>query len=169
MKRIFILCVITLTTLLPLMAQEIHQHGVAHCDIAVQGDIMEIVLTIPAISVVGFEHAPSTDEEHAIFDEAAHELEGIMGTELVKVKRASFTSMTLQHAEEAHADEHTEELHTDFVLTFQYERSSSRMPRLDLSRIFSVWPDIEEVVWVALLPGEQKAGEATPSDSRLNL
>lgn len=40
-----------------------HVHGIAEMDVAVLGDEVEIALRSPAMNMVGFEHAPRTDEQ----------------------------------------------------------------------------------------------------------
>jgi hypothetical protein len=42
---------------------EAHEHGVAHMNVAVEGDHLYIEFTSPAANIVGFEHAPNTDEQ----------------------------------------------------------------------------------------------------------
>ena len=40
-----------------------HQHGVGHLDAALEGQLLDIALTIPGADIVGFEHEPRTDNQ----------------------------------------------------------------------------------------------------------
>ncbi|MBS1209277.1 MAG: ABC-type metal ion transport system, periplasmic component/surface adhesin [Proteobacteria bacterium] len=46
-------------------AEPAHVHGVAALDISVQGDTLRLALESPLDNLIGFEHAPSGDGEHA--------------------------------------------------------------------------------------------------------
>lgn len=47
------------------LAHKAHTHGIADLDVAVDGGRLSVALTAPAADVVGFEHAPRTDEQRA--------------------------------------------------------------------------------------------------------
>lgn len=47
-----------------------HVHGEAQLNIVLDGDDLEILLESPAMNIVGFEHAPSTDEQKAVVEAA---------------------------------------------------------------------------------------------------
>jgi len=47
-----------------------HEHGVGRLDIAVEGDEVELELTVPGADAVGFEHAPSADADRHAVEEA---------------------------------------------------------------------------------------------------
>jgi len=51
-------------------AEGAHEHGVGRLDIAVEGDEVELELTVPGADAVGFEHAPSTDADRHAVEEA---------------------------------------------------------------------------------------------------
>jgi len=55
-------------------AADAHEHGHGAFRMAIEEDHAEIELEIPAFDVVGFEHAPSTDEHRAAIAEAAGKL-----------------------------------------------------------------------------------------------
>ncbi|MGM0953016.1 MAG: ZrgA family zinc uptake protein [Pseudomonadota bacterium] len=41
-----------------------HQHGHARLQMAIEGERIDVLLLSPAANLVGFEHAPETDEQH---------------------------------------------------------------------------------------------------------
>lgn len=50
--------------------QGVHEHGVAHLDLARQGKRVELHLESPAMNLVGFEHMPSDDADRRVLDKA---------------------------------------------------------------------------------------------------
>lgn len=48
-----------------------HVHGIAALNLALEGQEVEIELDSPAANIVGFEHAPSSESDHAALDKAA--------------------------------------------------------------------------------------------------
>ncbi|MCP5143001.1 MAG: DUF2796 domain-containing protein [Chromatiales bacterium] len=51
-----------------------HVHGVAALNIALEGDEVHVELDSPAANIVGFEHAPSSEADHAALDQAVARL-----------------------------------------------------------------------------------------------
>ncbi|MEM9060611.1 MAG: DUF2796 domain-containing protein [Pseudomonadota bacterium] len=61
----------------PALAQHAaHEHGHGDLKIAIDGDELQIELTSPGADIVGFEHAPKTDADHAAVDAAVEKLKG---------------------------------------------------------------------------------------------
>ena len=88
-----------------------HEHGHGAIDIVMEAEEVVIEIRIPAVNVVGFEHAPRDDEEHEAirralvpFEDASSALvlPGEAGCEVENV-RASIAGMT--HESERHQDE----------------------------------------------------------------
>jgi hypothetical protein len=46
-----------------------HQHGHARLQMAIEGERIDVLLLSPAANLVGFEHAPKTDEQHGKLEE----------------------------------------------------------------------------------------------------
>ena len=69
------------------LAAAVHEHGVAHLDAAVEGESLEIRLSGPGDSFVGFEHAPVKDSEQAAVARAVQQL-GSAATWLVTTESA---------------------------------------------------------------------------------
>ena len=47
-----------------------HEHGVASLTLAIEGTVMQVELESPAMNLVGFEHAPTSDAERKALDDA---------------------------------------------------------------------------------------------------
>ena len=104
---------------------EAHEHGHGTLDIVVEGEEMVIELRIPAVNVVGFEHAPKDDAEREAvrqalvpFADAASVLVVPAEAECeVEETEAAVASMTLDddHEGERHGDgddhDHKKDLH----------------------------------------------------------
>ncbi|MFK7966269.1 MAG: DUF2796 domain-containing protein [Burkholderiaceae bacterium] len=58
------------------MEQSSHVHGVAALNIALDGSELHIEMDSPAANIVGFEHAPKSDADHAALDKAVVLLKG---------------------------------------------------------------------------------------------
>ena len=58
------------------MEQGSHVHGVAALNIALDGTELHIEMDSPAANIVGFEHAPKSDADHAALDQAVAMLKG---------------------------------------------------------------------------------------------
>lgn len=111
-------------TLLPVLADEhrqhgAHEHGVCSLNIAQDGTGLQIELDSPAVNIVGFEHAPSSEEEHEALESALERLRdgaalfilsGEAGCRLVSADAK--TPLADHEAGEAHpVDSHDDEHH----------------------------------------------------------
>lgn len=64
------LCMIVTCLSLSAQAEDAHVHGVGELNLAIDGDIVEMALTAPAADIVGFEHKPKDEADHAALDAA---------------------------------------------------------------------------------------------------
>jgi hypothetical protein len=88
-----------------------HVHGIAALNLALEDNEVQIELDSPAANIVGFEHAPSSPDDHAALDKAVATLKA--GERLFKfndeadcrMETASVTSALLDDAHEGHAEE----------------------------------------------------------------
>jgi hypothetical protein len=90
-----------------------HVHGVAALNLVLEGNEVHVELDSPAANIVGFEHAPSSDDDRAALDRAMATLKG--GDQLFefnkdagcRMQTVKVTSELLDdESEGAHADEH---------------------------------------------------------------
>jgi hypothetical protein len=93
-----------------------HEHGAATMNVALEGAAIFIELDTPWNNLVGFEHAPSTDEQRALVDAALAKLE--QPTELFSFNSADCTAteMAIDNSmsdDEHHDDEHAHEEHDE--------------------------------------------------------
>ena len=109
------LAIVALHSVVPAHAQELgaHEHGAAQLDVLIDGDMLLIDLDTPAANVLGFEHAPSTDEQRDAVASARALLES---GELFVPDAAAGCTLDSAEVEIALADEdaeHSDEHHDD--------------------------------------------------------
>jgi hypothetical protein len=114
-----------------------HEHGTGSLTIAVEGDRIAMELEAPGFDIVGFEHAPGTEEEQAVVEAALAQLR--RADELFRFSDAAACSVTdasveeladdhhkgehgeVEHGDEAHAEDEGHEAgarHTEFHASY---------------------------------------------------
>jgi len=91
-----------------------HVHGIAMLNLALEGDDVHIELDSPAANIVGFEHAPSSDADHAALDKAVATLR--KGNQLFRfneeascrMEKSMVESELLDAGHPAHGEEHAD-------------------------------------------------------------
>ena len=94
---------------------EAHQHGIAHLNVALEGNDLYIELISPAANIVGFEHHPRTNEQKAAVKKAIESLK--KGEDLFVLPpsaKGKFVKITVDtniesHSDNDHGDDHTHE------------------------------------------------------------
>jgi len=92
-----------------------HVHGIAALNLALEGEEVHVELDSPAANIVGFEHAPSSEADHAALDKAVATLKD--GDQLFRfnseagcrMEKAQVTSALLDEDHDEHADDHGHE------------------------------------------------------------
>jgi hypothetical protein len=92
-----------------------HVHGVAHLDLAIEGDEVVLEFKSPAANIVGFEHQPSTPEQEKKVEQAAQTLKA--GDQLFRfspkaqchLSKAHVHSALIKEDKHEHDDEHAHE------------------------------------------------------------
>ncbi len=153
-----------------------HEHGAAELTIAWIDNQLAIDLDTPAYNVLGFEYAPSSDDEIAFADESVAFLEA--GTFLAFSPAAEcglvsadvdteFSKEDEEHGDEDHADEDhaDEETHSDIEAAYSVEcQQPDELTTLDLAGLFSEFPNFEDlqVQWVT---DTQQSADTLTSDN----
>ena len=97
-----------------------HDHGHSRVNIALSGNDVLIELISPAANVIGFEHAPKTEDDHALIDAAVEQFGH--GDEVFLMSDAAqcvqqdtdIESSLLEDADhDDHHDEHDDDAHDD--------------------------------------------------------
>ena len=150
-----------------------HEHGAAILTIAWSGNELAIDLETPAYNVVGFEYAPTSDEEKALLDESVVALESGDLLQFSPEAECTVTSTVVQTEldEEAHEEAgEDEETHSDIDIAYAVTcQNPDDLESLDASALFAHFPNFEalQVQWIS--DTQQSAAELTPDDTVVSL
>ncbi len=173
-----------------------HVHGLGQMNLAVDGTEVYIELENPSANIVGFEHMPSSAEDHKAVLEAAEKLEDgerlFIFTSQADCSLASAavsSSLLLQDHDDGHRDseqrqethedqgqdgtqehaDHDDAVHSEF--TAEYRFSCTRPEKLKSveTTLFSVFPGIEEIEAQVLTSTRQTGAELTAKNYRIEL
>ncbi len=145
-----------------------HEHGAATLTIAWSGNELAIDLETPAFNVLGFEYAPTSEEEKSLLDESVAALEAANLLQLSPKANCTFTSAVVQTdlSEAANAEEDEEtETHSDIDVAYAVQcQNPDELESLDADGLFARFPNFValQVQWVS--DTQQSALELTADD-----
>lgn len=170
-----------------------HEHGVAHLNVAVEGNNLVIELFSPAANIVGFEHHPKTQAQKKQVKEAREKLgaaemlfklptqaQGRLVSSNVDTNIDSDSADASYHHEEAgihdedeqnaldhHNDEQEHSRHSDFKAQYQFFCDTpEKLAYLDVM-LFQIFPGIQHIEVQILTDTGQSAKELTAKDYRI--
>ena len=163
-----------------------HVHGIAALNLALEGQEVHIEFDSPAANIVGFEHAPSSEADHAALNKAVATLKD--GDRLFKfnadagcqMEKVNVASQLLDEEHEGHADEkpgehpHEEkqghdheqhkdedEAHSDIEAAYHFECDQpGKLTQLTVE-LFKAFPGTEELKVQYVIESKQGAAELT--------
>jgi len=146
-----------------------HEHGVAKLDVVLDGKTLELGLDSPAMNLVGFEHAASSDADKAKVASVRQQLEQplqLLG--LAKDAGCSIDAQELQSplfdATAAAAGKTEKHAHSDIEAHYQFTCSNpSKLASIDLAPLFKAYPAMQKINVQLIGPNGQKGLEATPT------
>jgi len=162
-----------------------HEHGVASLNVALDGNTLELELDSPAMNLVGFEHAASSDADKATVARVREQLADPRTLFILNdAARCSVTQQTLEsplfgqapaaheHAHEkpdVHAHEHEHEhehsdIHAHYALTCT---TPGALTQLDLAPLFQHFPATRTLHVQLIGPNGQKGLEATATQAKV--
>lgn len=169
-----------------------HEHGAATLMVSAEGHELTIMLDSPAYNILGFEHSPSTEEQHAALTAAVAKLE--RGASLFNMDRAAGCEFEDGHvttpwqedngheAEEhghaeddhGHEDEHDhdhedehESAHTDILTEWHFHCDDlSKLSEIEVE-LFGAFSNLEDLDAQYLLEDNQGAAELSPKETTL--
>ncbi len=166
-----------------------HVHGIAALDLALEGREVQVELDSPAVNILGFEHAPSSEADHAALDEAVASLQDgdrlfrfneDAGCRMEEVKLASELldeqhgghadrqpGEHLQEEQDGHGYEqqgHEGEVHSDIEATYHFECDQpGKLTQLTVE-LFEAFPGTERLKVQYVIESKQGAAELTATD-----
>lgn len=156
-----------------------HEHGVAQLNVALDGQALEVELQSPAMNLVGFEHAASTDADKAKVATVRKTLEQPLslfslptaaGCELTEHELESPLFGGAPHAEEADHDHDHDKAgahhheHSDVHAHYQFTCAKpSALNQVGLAGLFQTFPATQKVQLQLIAPSGQQGLELTPA------
>ncbi|MGY3260388.1 DUF2796 domain-containing protein [Pseudomonas chlororaphis] len=153
-----------------------HEHGVARLNAALDGQTLELELESPAMNLVGFEHAASTDADKAKVAAVRAQLEKPLALfSLPPAARCVVAQQELESplfgdkpadhddAKDADGHEHSE-IHAHYQFTCA---TPGALKNLDLAGVFKTFPATQKIQVQLISPSGQQGVEATSKAASL--
>ncbi|WP_260958082.1 DUF2796 domain-containing protein [Pseudomonas citri] len=148
-----------------------HEHGVARLNASLDGEILELELDSPAMNLVGFEHAATSDADKAKVAAIRAKLEKPAALINLADAKCSLEQQELEsplfgdepgheeHAEEADEDGHE---HSEIHAHYQFRCvAPGSLTHLNLAPLFQIFPATQKVLVQLVGPNGQQGGEVT--------
>jgi hypothetical protein len=157
-----------------------HEHGVGRLNAALDGQTLELELDSPAMNLVGFEHAATTDADKAKVAAVRAQLEKPLALfNLPKAAGCVVSSQELasplfgdkpdaddDHDEDAKDEPHHE--HSEIHAHYQFSCSApGALKTLDLATIFNTFPATQKIQVQLISPSGQQGVEVTAKAAAL--
>ncbi|MGF6398303.1 hypothetical protein ABH905_001969 [Pseudomonas frederiksbergensis] len=160
-----------------------HEHGVGRLNAALDGQTLELELESPAMNLVGFEHAATTDADKAKVAAVRAQLEKpLVLFNLPKAAGCVVATQELEsplfgdkpdvddHDEEEEAKDGHEHHHDHSEIHAHYQFSCSApgaLKTLDLANIFNTFPATQKIQVQLISPSGQQGVEVTAKAAAL--
>lgn len=159
-----------------------HEHGVGRLNAALDGQTLELELQSPAMNLVGFEHAATTDADKAKVAAVRAQLEKPQALfNLPKAAGCVVASQELEsplfgdkpeadddhdHDEEANGEHHHD--HSEIHAHYQFTCATpGALKTLDLANIFNTFPATQKIQVQLIGPSGQQGVEVTSKAAAL--
>ncbi|MCE7765607.1 DUF2796 domain-containing protein [Pseudomonas putida] len=150
-----------------------HEHGVAKVNVVLDGNTLELELDSPAMNLVGFEHAASSDADKAKVAAVRQQLEqplklfGLSAAANCKEEQQELESPLFGDAAKAddEGDEHAHDhQHSDIGAHYQLTCANpDKLAQVDLTPLFRAFPATQKINVQLIGPNGQKGVETTPA------
>jgi hypothetical protein len=156
-----------------------HEHGVGRLNAALDGQTLELELESPAMNLVGFEHAATTDADKAKVAAVRAQLEKPLN--LFNLPKAAGCVVAMQElesplfgdkpADDDHdADAKDEHHHDHSEIHAHYQFTCSQpdaLKTLDLAQVFKTFPATQKIQVQLISPNGQQGLEVTAKAAAL--
>ncbi|MDH1551237.1 MULTISPECIES: DUF2796 domain-containing protein [Pseudomonas] len=150
-----------------------HEHGVAKLNVVLEGNTLELELDSPAMNLVGFEHAASSDADKAKVAAVRQQLEqplklfGLASAAGCKEDQQALESPLFGDAAKADddGDEHERgRMHSDINAHYQLTCATpEKLTQLDLAPLYKAFPATQKINVQLIGPNGQKGVETSPA------
>jgi hypothetical protein len=153
-----------------------HVHGVGQLNAVLDGTTLEIELDSPAANLVGFEHAPRNDEEHARYDKTFAQLrQGEVLFILPVAAGCRLDSVNLTEegvadpkAEHHHDGDEAEHSHSDINGYYRFHCAKPEALNAIEVHLFELFPATKSLEVQSIGPNGQGGGKLTADDPILS-
>ena len=159
-----------------------HEHGAAELDAALDGSMLEIELRSPAMNLVGFEHAPSSDADKRKIADARERLEqpdalfGLPAAAGCKLAEPELESPLFEGEAHDHGDEHEHEhehdgdhesQHSEIHAHYHFDCATPQaIQALDLQALFEAFPGTKKIQAQLIGPNGQRGAQLDADQPR---
>lgn len=160
--------------------QQAHVHGAANLFIVQEETELEITLETPAMNLLGFEHAPSTAEQHQQVAEvaalltSAQQLFGFSEAQCQLLEAdVEMPAMMDEHEHEethsGHQHGHQHSAHSDVEVEYRFKCLQPQRLKVIEVKLFSSFARLETLDAQWIIAGQQGATTLSPSAARIEL
>ncbi len=161
-------------------AQHAHQHGAASMDVTLDGRTLAIRLESPLDNMVGFEHAPRNEKQHAALtrmtedlkrSERLFDLPGAAACRLVSAQARHPYQASAAAATRSHGADGTghDGVHAELQATWEFDCARPDALKGIGLRLFDVFRGIQRVRAQTVTPKGQGAVSLSPANRELRL
>ena len=153
-----------------------HEHGAAELDAALDGAKLEIELRSPAMNLVGFEHAPSSEADKRKIADARKQLEqpdrlfGLTPAAGCKLAETELESPLFESDEHEHEHEHEADhgsQHSEIHAHYHFDCATPQaLTGLDLQGLFKTFPGTEKIQAQLIGPNGQRGAQLSAKQPR---
>lgn len=142
-----------------------HEHGVAELNVVLDGTTLEIELHSPAMNLLGFEHPPTSEDDHRRIAVARQQLE--QADTLFGLTAAADCRLGSSHLESPLFNQHAhDEHHSDIQAHYHYTCDTpDALSRLDLVGLFRAFPGTEKIQLRFIGPNGQNGANLRPGQT----
>ncbi|MFK3819649.1 DUF2796 domain-containing protein [Pseudomonas sp. NPDC089407] len=150
-----------------------HEHGVAKLNVVLDGNTLELEMDSPAMNLVGFEHAASSEADKAKVAAVRQQLEqplklfGLASAAGCKEDQQALESPLFGDAAKADddGDEHEKgHAHSDINAHYQLNCATpGKLAQIDLAPLYKAFPATQKINVQLIGPNGQKGVETSPA------
>ena len=155
---------------------ESHEHGKASMNVVLEGETLEIEIKTPAANIIGFEHAPETDQQRQTLGDAVARLKMPENFIVLPEDAACQLAVADVHssllggdddhdADHHDEDQHDEEHHSDFELSYQFHCQTPDVLHGFSLDLFQSYPLMKQLEVQSISPAGQNY-QALNADNR---
>lgn len=152
-----------------------HEHGAAQLNVVLDGKMLHLQLDSPAINLLGFEHAATSDADKAKVAATRsllaqpQTLFGLSAGDCNISKQELESPLFAEHEHEEHHDHAKDSGHSDIHAHYSLDcQKPEDLQQLDLGELFKRFPATEKIQVQLIGPNGQQGLELTPAQPTLS-